>query len=68
MKYKKYRELEEELVRDAIKNARPDSPSFVFHFYHSSSKGRNTSEITKKLSPEELMSIWTDAEAYTPVV
>jgi len=58
--YKKYREVESKLVEDAIKNARPPEPKFVFHFYHSGAKGRANSEIVKTYKPSELLEICSE--------
>ena len=65
MGFNKYREVEAELVNEAIKKARPEDPKFTFHFYHRSSKGRSTAEVTKSFSSSELMELWNDAEAYS---
>lgn len=68
MRYDKYIELEDELVQDALKNARPLSPRFVFHFYCRGSKRRSISERTKEFTPESLMAVWKDAEACSGTV
>ncbi len=64
MTFKKYREVEAELVQEAIRNSRPLRPKFKFHFYHRTAKGRSTAEVTKEFEPSELAEICSEIHKY----
>jgi len=68
MSFNKYREVETEIVNEAIKHARPVEPKFSFHFYHSAAKGRSTAEVSKEFSPAELIEICEEIKAYSQPV